>query len=109
MDFAFHIAIESFCLPDYWTENIGDAILCNAVPVYIGCTNIYDYFIPESLILHEHLETIAWSNWREEYARRRPYVLAQKELLRTKFNVFSYFNLLTDDLSRLDRPQPILR
>jgi hypothetical protein len=52
---------------------------------------------------------IDWTAWKTEYERRRPAVLAQKELLRTRLNLFAYFHKLTDDLSLLDRPRPITR
>jgi len=108
-DYAFHLAIESFPVSDYWTEKIADPIMCEAVPIYQGCPNIADYFEPDSYILAEDAARVDWTQWPAEYAKRRPAVLRQRELIRTRFNFFSYFDVLTDDLSRLTKPQPLTR
>jgi len=106
---AYYLSLESYAFPDYWTEKIGDAIMCEAVPVYFGCPNIYDYFIPESIIAWADVPRFAWPNWRAEYELKRKYVLMQKELLRTKFNMFSFIRLLIDEPGRLERKRPITR
>lgn len=106
-DYAFYLALENRRVPDYLTEKINDAIMCEAVPIYRGAPNIHLYYVPNSYIPIENANTIDWAHWSSEYERRRPAVLRQKELLRTRFNVFSYFNLLTDNMSLLTRRRPI--
>ena len=49
--FKFHLAIENHISEHHWTEKLADAFLGYAVPIYCGCTNIFDYF-PEDSLLH---------------------------------------------------------
>ena len=49
LDYQFHIAIENFQTPHYFSEKIMDPLLCNTVPIYLGCNNIDTYF-PNSVI-----------------------------------------------------------
>ena len=48
-DYQFHIAIENTQTPHYFSEKIMDPLLCNTLPVYLGCQNIKNYF-PDSVI-----------------------------------------------------------
>jgi len=49
-NYAYHICIENFMTPDYFSEKITNALLCSTTPVYWGCTRILGYF-PENVIL----------------------------------------------------------
>lgn len=108
-DFCFYLSLERTLADDYITEKFNDPVLCNAVPIYRGAPNLGLYAYPESYILTEDVPRIDWNQWRQEYEKRLPALKAQKEFLRTRLNVFSYFHLLTEDLSLLDRPRPITR
>ncbi len=104
---CFYLAIERAVAQDYITEKFTDAILCQAVPIYDGAPNIALYARENSYINAADIQRVDWYNWRQEYEKRRPGLLAQKELIRTRLNVFSYFHLLTEDLSLLDKRRPI--
>ena len=106
---CFYLSLERAVADDYITEKFTDAILCNAVPLYDGASNIDLYAYPESYILTSDVEKIDWNNWQAEYQKRLPTLQAQKELIRTRLNVFSYFHLLTEDLSLLTKIRPITR
>ena len=106
-DYGFSIGIERVQANDYITEKLTDSIMCEAVPIYRGAPNVFDYCLPEAVISLDTISEIDWSDWRKLYESKRPYVLRQKELLRTRFNVFSYFDILTRDLSLLDHIRPI--
>lgn len=43
-EYMFHIAIENYQLPHYYSEKIMDPLLCNTTPIYWGCSHIDDYF-----------------------------------------------------------------
>lgn len=43
-DYQFSIAIENCKEDGYFTEKIGDCILTDTTPIYMGCPNIQDYF-----------------------------------------------------------------
>ena len=106
---CFYLSLERAVADDYITEKFTDAILCHAVPIYDGAGNIDVYSYPDAYIRPSDVSNIDWNNWRAEYDRRLPAVRAQKELIRTRLNVFSYFHLLTEDLSLLDKIRPITR
>jgi glycosyltransferase involved in cell wall biosynthesis len=48
--YTYSLAIENHSGPDYWTEKIADCFLAWTIPIYYGCTNLEDYFPPESFI-----------------------------------------------------------
>jgi hypothetical protein len=48
-DYMFHIAIENVESPHYFSEKIMNPLLCNTVPIYLGCEHIDDYF-PDMVI-----------------------------------------------------------
>ena len=105
--YCFYLSIERAIADDYITEKLTDAVFCNAVPIYDGAPNIGQYALPGSYILASEIDRVDWNNWRQEYQKRLPILQAQKELIRTKFNLFSYFDLLTQDLSLLSSTRPI--
>lgn len=49
--YKFHLTIENHIAEHHWTEKLADAFLGYTVPIYCGCTNVYDYF-PEDSLLH---------------------------------------------------------
>ncbi len=106
-EYGFYLAIERACALDYITEKFNDAIMAEAVPVYHGAPNLADYCIPEAVVPFANLEAVDWKHWRKEYDARQRFVRMQKEELRTKFNVLSYFSLLVHNMSWLDRLRPI--
>jgi len=42
--YHFHIAIENVQTPHYFSEKIMNPLLCNTVPIYLGCQKIDKYF-----------------------------------------------------------------
>lgn len=47
--YRFHLVMENCRVPHYWTEKLSDAYLGWSFPLYVGCTNIGDYFPAESM------------------------------------------------------------
>ena len=39
-NYKFHICIENFQTPHYFSEKIMDPLICNSIPIYLGCNNI---------------------------------------------------------------------
>lgn len=108
-DYCFSIGLENSSVTDYVTEKLNDIIMNEAVAIYSGAPNWDDYFIEEAVITPADVEKIAWDDWRREYEKRRPAVLAQKELLRTRFNVFRYFAALAQQPGLLSEARPITK
>ena len=42
--YVFHICIENFTTPAYFSEKITNTLLSSTIPIYWGCTQILDYF-----------------------------------------------------------------
>lgn len=55
-DYKFHISIENSITPHYFSEKIMDPLLCNTTPVYLGCTNITQYFPNQIICLSGNIE-----------------------------------------------------
>lgn len=49
-DYDYHICIENYSSPHYFSEKIMDPLICNTVPIYLGCTKIEEYF--KNMIIH---------------------------------------------------------
>lgn len=43
-NYKFHICIENFQTPHYFSEKIMDPLICHSSPIYLGCNNINHYF-----------------------------------------------------------------
>jgi hypothetical protein len=48
--YRYSVVIENVQEPNYFTEKLIDAILCETVPIYWGCPNISDFFAGEGII-----------------------------------------------------------
>lgn len=49
--YRFSIVIENAIQPNYFTEKLIDAILCDTIPIYLGCPNIEKYIDPKGMII----------------------------------------------------------
>lgn len=49
----FVVVIENSSHPNYFTEKLLDALLCQCVPLYWGCTNIGDFFDVSGIVMLE--------------------------------------------------------
>ncbi|MCO5051724.1 MAG: glycosyltransferase family 10 [Verrucomicrobiae bacterium] len=48
LPYRYHLVLENSQSQHYWTEKLADAYLGWAFPLYVGCSNLSDYFAPES-------------------------------------------------------------
>jgi len=55
-EYAFHICIENFSLPEYFSEKIIQALVCYTTPVYYGCKHINQYFPNSTITLTGQIE-----------------------------------------------------
>lgn len=91
--YKFHLVIENHFAPHVWTEKLADTFLACSVPIYCGCTNVFDYFPEDSLIqidisdFDSALKTIRRVLSQEgEYERRLNAVLRARELVMDSYN-----------------------
>jgi len=53
-DYRFSVAIENCSVPNYFTEKIGDCFATGTIPIYIGCSNIGQFFNTDGIIKLDH-------------------------------------------------------
>lgn len=104
----YSIAIENFSCADYWTEKIADCFLSWTMPFYYGCTNITDYFPPESMILIDPLqpditmeimkEAVALDKWKKAL----PWIAEARQLI---LNKYQFFPSVVDKLKQFEIAQ----
>ena len=56
--YRYSVVIENVREPDYFSEKLIDALLCETVPMYWGCPNIGEYFDVAGMIICESGEEI---------------------------------------------------
>ena len=84
--YRYSVVIENIREPDYFTEKMVDAALCETVPIYWGCPNIEAFFNPEGMVICHSEAEICEALQRvsaEGYAARRAAV--QENAARAKF------------------------
>lgn len=98
LPYRFHICMENSCIPYYWTEKFSDPVLAYAVPIYLGCTNIDDYFDKRGYIKfsssdYARLKQVI-ANILEDpkkcYDKYLPYLIANRERIMNKENLIPF-------------------
>jgi hypothetical protein len=56
--YRYSLVLENVREPNYFTEKLVDALLCQTVPIYWGCPNIGDFFDTRGMILCDSLAEI---------------------------------------------------
>ena len=103
-DYKFHVAIENHFAPHHWTEKLADSYLGFCVPIYAGCTNISDYFPPESYLtlntsdIDESLLMIEESINSDFYDKALPLL---KECRTKVLNEYNLFATLSHQITQL--------
>jgi len=52
-DYMFHLTMENVVMKNYFTEKITDALLMWNLPIYWGCSNIFDFLPKKSVIMFD--------------------------------------------------------
>ncbi|WP_321438069.1 glycosyltransferase family 10 domain-containing protein [uncultured Bacteroides sp.] len=108
LPYRFHLCIENSEIPNYWTEKLADPILGLSIPIYIGCTNISDYFPTNSFYhfslerkneIFDLIEKILYEP--EQYYSSKIELLKQdRTLILDKYNIFPVIeNLIASEIS----------
>jgi glycosyl transferase family 10 (putative fucosyltransferase) len=56
--YRFSVVIENSMEPNYFTEKLIDAILCDCVPIYLGCPNIERFFDISGMIVCKNADDV---------------------------------------------------
>ncbi len=93
--YKYHVAVENYIAPHYWTEKLSDSFLGCTLPFYYGAPNIAEYFSEESYIPIDIFspgaaaEIIRKAIADNEYDKRLPYILEARKLVLEKYNLFA--------------------
>lgn len=93
--FRLHLAIENHVGQNHWTEKLADAFLGYCLPLYCGCTNIFDFFPEGSIIpldifkFGESAERIRKAISDNEYEQCLPLVREARRKLMEEHSLFS--------------------
>jgi glycosyltransferase involved in cell wall biosynthesis len=95
--YRYSLAIENSSSPDYWTEKVADCFLSWTLPLYDGCTNLEDYFDPESFIridARDHAGTLRRIEElcrSDEWERRMPAIAESRRRVLSEYQLFPAF------------------
>lgn len=103
--YRYHLVLENSSCPHFWTEKLADAYLGYALPIFVGCANVTDYFPERAMVRvpdvadHETAirlvsEVLDKDPWQE----RLPDIIAARTELIERQNLFSVIERLTGEL-----------
>lgn len=102
--YKFHLTIENHSSKHHWTEKLADAFLGYSVPIYCGCTNIFDYFPKDSVVpidiydFHGSLATVRKILTTEgEYERRLEAVTEARRRVIEEYNLPAMLSRIIED------------
>ena len=80
--YRFSVIIENSIEPGHFTEKLIDSILCETVPIYLGCPNIDHFLDTRGMIICQNTDEIkraVLSLSVERYLEKLPFLRAVKE------------------------------
>lgn len=92
--YRYHLVIENHSCPHHWTEKLADAYLGYSLPIYFGCTNLDEYFPPESYIMldirdfPQALKTLKELLASNEYEKRLPAIIEARRRILEEYATF---------------------
>lgn len=112
--YRFSIALENDSIPYYFTEKITDCFLAWTIPVYWGCTNLEDYFPPESFIRidvdhPQETAAILESLNESEYRRRLPALEEARRLVLHKYHPLAKIDELLHEYVPVKRTKVVIK
>ena len=103
--YKYHISLENSSCDNGISEKLYDAFLGEAFPFYYGCTNVSEYFSPQSISLidinqiDESLRIIDSYISNQVYEERINCIKQSKELVLEKYNLFNLIaNYCSNDM-----------
>ena len=93
--YRYSIVIENNITPYYFTEKITNCFAAQTIPIYLGATEIHQFFNPDGIIIIslkdlDRLDEILKQCTTEEYERRLPAVLDNFERVKQFGNITDY-------------------
>jgi hypothetical protein len=104
-NYKFSIAIENHQGKNMWSEKLADVLLSYGVPIYYGCSNVYDFF-PKDAVIEIDINNIDESinkikkiiHTKGEYERRLPAVKKARKMIMEQYNLIPMLvNIIEND------------
>ncbi len=101
--YKYHIALENFSGPNYWTEKLMDPLMVLTHPIYCGATNIRDFFSEEQVSMIDirypktaiaKIEKLIEGNF---YEKNLAEALKARDLVMDEYNLFNLITQITED------------
>lgn len=92
-DYRYTFAIENDITPYFFTERLTSAFVAQTVPIYIGATEIDNFFNPDGIIkisTKDDIEKVLKNCNEEDYANRLPAIKENFEKVKEYFNTDDY-------------------
>ncbi|WP_258101573.1 glycosyltransferase family 10 domain-containing protein [Marinoscillum pacificum] len=94
--YRYSIVVENSFCPNYWTEKIADCLLSWTVPVYMGATNI-DQFFPEGSFIQvdpdvDSLKEVLTDLDQDNYQGRLLAIAKAREMILDKYQLFPFLS-----------------
>lgn len=111
--YRFSLAYENTRAPGYFTEKLMDCLVCLTVPLYVGATDIHDYFPADSVVVIDPDDPDVFEKIRSlltecEYERRLPALRAAKHLVLNRYNMFVHLaDAIMNDRDPAEKPRDI--
>ncbi len=110
--YKYHICHENHAQKGFWTEKIADALVCRALPFYIGDPDICKA-IPEKAVIRipadeppeKAAQTVRAAIENGEYERRKDAIEEARALMFEKYNMFAQIAMAIES-SPADRKPP---
>lgn len=106
LPYRFHLVLENSQSDHYWTEKLADAYLGWAFPLYVGCSNLNEYFDMDSFsaLDMDDLDAAVASIERllatPQCENEKKLISAARELLLEKYNPFQRFSMWVERFYR---------
>ena len=116
--FKYHIVIENVSNKDHWSEKLADAFLGHSLPFYYGCTNVFDYFPANSLVLidpydiQKSIEIIKDTIKSNLYDKNIEKINYARNLILNSYNFFAVVSSIVEQAnnnSKTDNKDTIIR
>ena len=75
---SFALGIENRFTNDYITEKVHDLIMCEIIPICKSAPNMDLYFIEDSYVSYENLDSLDFNNLKQEYLKEEKLCFIKK-------------------------------
>jgi hypothetical protein len=110
--YKYHLTIENHSCDHHWTEKLADAFLGYSLPIYFGCTNLNEYFPPESYVWidirspDQALATLRQTLAEDPYQGRLPAIIEARRRVIEEYATFPQLARLIAERHPAQPPAP---